>query len=371
MLTGAVRGPRKLLLALSLSLVGVPPPALAAAADPLAAEVYGVAPSLRLDPALSLLASEHARDIAALPSNAQLRRVKAGLRRSGLSDPLILPFSAVGPGPAVETEALRFVREEVRGKGYTHFGVGRVRWRRGVALSMIFVRRLIALSPLPHHVRTDRLEVRGVALPKMPLTALLLGPCAPDCPAEARELLIHRRGVQLRLNLPLPAEGRYTLEVMAKTRRGPEVAAVWELTRGPRRRGPRPPRWRSSVGLAGRLRQVRRARGLPPLRPDPRLRRAALAHAKAVCAADLAAHVLPGGPDPVARARAAGYMGPIAENIAIAPSEQAAHHNLMDSPSHRDNRLSPQAHRIGLGVVHRAASPTQTRAVCVVELFGL
>lgn len=351
-----------LLLSVALS-------AQAAGAEPLRELIAALGgPGLREDRALSVVAMEHARDIARRPGNAQISKVKAALRKSGLADTQLLPFSAVG-GPTALKRALRqFVEAEVQGQGYTHFGLGRARGRGGATLSVIFVRRLVALSALPRQLRRAELEVRGLALAKMPLQALLLGPCAPDCPASPVVLPIWRKDRRFAFTLPLPEPGRYTLELMAKTARGPETAAVWELERGKPRR--RRPRWRSAMSFSQRLDQVRRAAGRRRLHRDPRLKRAALSHAKAVCAADRAAHVLPGEPGPVARARAAGYRGPISENVAIAPTAEAAHHNLMDSPSHRQNRLAEEARRVGIGIVRRAATATQRRAVCVVELFG-
>ena len=49
---------------------------------------------------------------------------------------------------------------------------------------------------------------------------------------------------------------------------------------------------------------------------------------------------------------AAGVMfGYAAENLALAPSVEVAHANLMNSPGHRQNILSANYNRIGIGIL--------------------
>ena len=39
------------------------------------------------------------------------------------------------------------------------------------------------------------------------------------------------------------------------------------------------------------------------------------------------------------------------ENIALAPSVETAHRNLMNSPGHRANILDPAFTRVGIGII--------------------
>jgi uncharacterized protein YkwD len=165
-------------------------------------------------------------------------------------------------------------------------------------------------------------------------------------------------------------KGRYSLELLAERDRGPEVAALWTFAVSvPAKRAPSPPRStekNDAAALEGLIRSARDARELAPLSRSDRLDRAAQKHAESVCGAMVAAHVLEGR-DPPARARAEGFAGSVAENVAIAQSVRSAHENFLSSPSHRVNVLSPVAVELGLGVAARSSSPP---AVCVVELYG-
>lgn len=321
------------------------------------------------DPGLDAAAMRHAQKLAFSTHKRDRAAVKAELHREGLADPEVLPFSVLGKSPERLSELLReFLVSQVMGQGFTHYGLAITQAPKGGQLVTLWVtRRLVYLSPLPQSLRDRVFYVRGVAPAKMRLQALLLGPCRPDCPDMAEPLEVGRRGTGLWVKLPRLAPGDYTFELIGQTSRGPERVALWPFRRGAR---PRKPAWKQQGSFVSRLSRARRKRGLPRLRLDQALMRAAKSQAKAVCDADLAAHRLPGGQDPVARARKAGYIGPIAENIAIAQNEEAAHQNLMNSPSHRQNRLNPAYDRYGYAVRHRKASTTQTRAVCVVELFG-
>lgn len=96
----------------------------------------------------------------------------------------------------------------------------------------------------------------------------------------------------------------------------------------------------------------RRAAGLPPVKPDPKLTELARAHSRDMLARGYFSHVTPEGEDLGKRLAKAhiGYLS-AGENLALAPSLLGAHDGLMHSPGHRANILRPQFGRLGIGVL--------------------
>jgi uncharacterized protein YkwD len=116
------------------------------------------------------------------------------------------------------------------------------------------------------------------------------------------------------------------------------------------------------------LRLLNRARaeaGLPPLAADAPLRKVGRRHSRDMYLRGYFAHDtpecerappgreddVPGCRDPFDRMRAVGVRYRVAgENLALAPTSQAAHDGLMRSPGHRANILNPGFGRVGIGV---------------------
>jgi uncharacterized protein YkwD len=105
----------------------------------------------------------------------------------------------------------------------------------------------------------------------------------------------------------------------------------------------------------------RAARGLAPFAIDPRLERAAQAHAERMLAERFYDHTDPRHRGPRDRARDEGFAAPsIAENLArglYSPREVISH--WMDSSGHRANLLAPQLTRIGIGCAFDASGDTE------------
>ncbi|ACO47730.1 CvpA family protein [Deinococcus deserti] len=92
--------------------------------------------------------------------------------------------------------------------------------------------------------------------------------------------------------------------------------------------------------------------GLRPLRPDPEMRAVARRHSADMFARGYFAHTTPEGASPfdrMRRARVRYFMA--GENLALAPTVQIAHTNLMNSPGHRANILHPGFGRVGIGIL--------------------
>ncbi|HEY7062713.1 MAG TPA: CvpA family protein [Chloroflexota bacterium] len=96
----------------------------------------------------------------------------------------------------------------------------------------------------------------------------------------------------------------------------------------------------------------REQEGLGTLKLDPQLTEAARAHSRDMLAKGYFAHQNDDGKTPADRVSAVGTrFAIVGENLALAPTVDVAHQGLMKSPGHRANILSPQYHRVGIGVI--------------------
>jgi hypothetical protein len=100
--------------------------------------------------------------------------------------------------------------------------------------------------------------------------------------------------------------------------------------------------------------QDRVARGLQPLRLDPTLAEAALAHAREMAAHRDISHQFPGEPKLSERgANAGARFSLISENVAEAPVAAMIHDLWMHSEGHRKNLLDPGVDAVGISVIVR------------------
>lgn len=114
----------------------------------------------------------------------------------------------------------------------------------------------------------------------------------------------------------------------------------------------RPPQTASPEGqLFYSLNRERAAHSLPILQWDEALASAAREHASQMAWHNLMSHQLPGEPELIARANAAGVrFSVIAENVAIGLDASTIHAAWMRSPGHRANILSPELNAVGIAV---------------------
>ncbi|HKB54777.1 MAG TPA: CvpA family protein [Ramlibacter sp.] len=100
------------------------------------------------------------------------------------------------------------------------------------------------------------------------------------------------------------------------------------------------------------LNAERAKRELRPLRPDPELTQVARAHSRDMFERGYFSHSTPDHHDPFDRMRQAHVRFLTAgENLALAPTLDAAEAALMNSSGHRANILRPQFGRVGIGVL--------------------
>jgi uncharacterized protein YkwD len=107
--------------------------------------------------------------------------------------------------------------------------------------------------------------------------------------------------------------------------------------------------------------------GLPPLKMDAGLVRAARKHAAEMAEQKHISHQFSGEPSPTARIASASslHLELTGENVAMAGNVDQAHDALMASPPHRDNLLSPKFNVAGFGVFR------QGHMLFVAQDFGL
>lgn len=99
------------------------------------------------------------------------------------------------------------------------------------------------------------------------------------------------------------------------------------------------------------LKQVRIDAGVPPLKPNAALTRAAQAHAEDMAKRGFYAHVTPDGVNFDKRIRDAGYcIASTSENLTEkAQTEERAIEMWMNSPPHRKNMLNGKYTHYGMG----------------------
>lgn len=92
--------------------------------------------------------------------------------------------------------------------------------------------------------------------------------------------------------------------------------------------------------------------GLSVLKPTTGLTELARNHARDMFARGYFSHYNPEGESPFDRMEKANIYFLIAgENLALAPNVVLAHQGLMNSPGHRENIMSPDFNRIGIGAI--------------------
>ena len=98
----------------------------------------------------------------------------------------------------------------------------------------------------------------------------------------------------------------------------------------------------------------RRRHGLSPLQWDDQLAEAARAHTQLMVSKGDLSHQFRGEAPLSERAgRAGAHFNSVAENVAYAGDVRSLHENLMNSPHHRANILSPDSNAIGIALSQR------------------
>ena len=106
--------------------------------------------------------------------------------------------------------------------------------------------------------------------------------------------------------------------------------------------------------LFNSVNQERKAHGLAAFKYDEALATAARAHAQRMAEQGTISHQLPGEPNLLTRARAAGaHFSWLSENVDEGQNATAVHQSFMKSPQHRANILDTDMDSAGIGVADR------------------
>ena len=96
----------------------------------------------------------------------------------------------------------------------------------------------------------------------------------------------------------------------------------------------------------------RTSRGIAPVEMDTSLQQLARNYAQEMLAKGYFSHYTPDGLSPFDRMNSAHIQFTYAgENLAFSANEDLAMQGLMNSPGHRENILSKNYHKIGIGVI--------------------
>jgi uncharacterized protein YkwD len=370
-----------------------PPGAPTAPAPAVASGRYGP------EPAAEPTALERAALEAALPRLQPAPRPSAALALAaralaagaadGARDPLsrdrvrlaLAGALAYDPAPVahlVEADPARVpdvLAAELRepGPAFTHAGVGAVVRGRRAYLVLLLSRRHLALDAFPRDVAVGATatlhgELSGLEHPSVHVTA-------PS--GESRTVPAGAARRSFSAPIRFDARGRWLVEVVGEGPRGPEVLALLTVSCGGAALGRAadgaesdpPDRAAAESRVVTAIQATRAGHDLPPLEARPELTEVARRHSEAMLAAGTLAHVLPGSGTPAERLHRARVPFALAlENVAMGASALAAHRAAEESPAHRQNILSREVTRVGIGIA-RGKLPGGERVVYLTEIF--
>ncbi len=310
-----------------------------------------------------------------MPSGApDLHSLTMAVSDSGGADPSprSLIIRAWAHSQAIEAF---LARQDFNTEPTTHFGVGVVTAGERASLLLLLADRKAELVHFPRN------------FPRAPATQVLCGELVtplrsaevyvtqPDGTVE-RLPLVREAGPRFCSQLRFPTKGGYTVEVLGRSAKGPEVAALFQVdVGGPRERGEAEPVSEPTTveearqAILARINSLRQAHKLRPLAPDPALDKVAQTYSERMAREGFFAHVAPDGSDLRGRLSGAGPAYRSAgENLGLAPGPLSAHFGIEHSPGHRKNLLSPQFTHVGIGVAFKTVEG-QPQAI-VTEVFS-
>ena len=331
-----------------------------------------------LDPALSraasALASRARKDgmAAATSGEAVAREVSL----AGGWDPIPRVVAARSPAAGRALQAIE-ARTDLASLPATRVGVAYVPGDPEVALLLLADRRAL-LNPFPRQVSTGAsFELSGhLVFPLYDGQVVVAGPRGVARP-EPRNAGEERNAFSARVSFP--EAGEYTVEVVAQSVKGPEVAALLRVQAGraaagePSKAAAEPA---ESADLAKAEAQVlaainarRKAAGLRSLARSATLDGVAADHSQEMAKLDYFAHVSPVGGDLTQRLGKAGFaFRNAAENLGEAATALDAHRGIEASPGHLANLLDPRLDLVGLGTAR--VKRGQIDNVLLTEVFA-
>lgn len=281
--------------------------------------------------------------------------VAESMSRAGSWDPppRVIALRTSPPENAARAAA---ARADLASMPATHLGIGLASKNSDGAVVLLFTVRRAVLEPFPRRVavgRTATLEGR-LELPLYDAQIVVAGPKGVQRPQPFETGARSRFAAEIRF----PAPGRYTVEVVAQSIKGPEVAALFHVQAGPgdevaaptEERAERDDLAKAEAQVLSALNARRRAAGLKALARSSLLDKVASEHSAEMARMGYFAHVSPRSGDAAERASRAGLrFQKIAENIGEAATALDAEKAIESSPGHLANILDPYVDQVGLG----------------------
>ncbi len=331
-----------------------------------------------VDAALTLAAEDLARSIAAgmaLADAARPETVRLALARAGAVAPEIAPLLVKA---STSKLALQRLRERMGAeKTPDQVGLGAVERGEMVHLVVLQAPKKVALDPFPAKVAVGaRHPLAGKVLAPLRRATLYVTPPG-GTPGKLRA---GTNGPRVSAQVAFDKPGRWTLEVLADGPRGPEVAAILDVWAGApipatpaavTKAAPEPARIAEKEALAAQLvNDLRRSRGLPAVRVDPKLTKIARDYAEELVRTGQFAHTSKISGTLADRLTRGGYpYAGAGENLAQAATVRQAHDSTVHSPGHLANLLGAEWTEAGFGVA-QGTTPGGTPTLVLVEVFA-
>lgn len=248
-------------------------------------------------------------------------------------------------------------RKDLNQEPASHVGVGVAVDGERAAIVVLLAERKATLQRFPRALDKPGTGQSLCGQLEPPLRGSEVYVTLPDGRVE-RPPLTRESGPSFCTRLLFPSEGRYTVELLGRSERGPEVASLFLVdvgetrAKGEHERIVEPTTVEDArEAVLSRINALRRAHGVQPLALDDTLNGVAQAYSDRMAREGFFAHVAPDGSDLRGRLTAAGSQYRTAgENLGMASGPLAAHFGIEHSPGHRNNLLGTQFTHAGLGV---------------------
>ena len=292
---------------------------------------------------------------------------------AGVSDAYVVPIRYVVRGKDAMRPVRELLRSRIDGEGMTHFGVGVANGppeepgSRTVAL--LFVRRGAELGRFPKSLSIgERFLLNGRLAAGLDSARVLIA--SPE--GRVYEVEPRARGHLFWSTLRfVDGPGRYAVEVQARDRFGTQVLNLLDVHVGEHGASPEVPTLRlrpaaltvrSAMEAEERslllLNHTRQSMGLPPLQLSLVLAEESEQHSADMAKAGFFGHKSPTRGGLGDRLVGAEVVHTLAlENIAMGPSPDSVHADLVRSPSHLRNILDPDVTHVGVGVYQETGGP--------------
>jgi uncharacterized protein YkwD len=341
-----------------------------------AAYRHGKAPPLASDPALGAAAKALAKRAVAAGAKEAIdaETIAAELSLAGGWDPPPRIIVVRASPPARAAEAME-ERSDLASTRATHLGVGFAVQGDSAAAVVLLSHRRAALERFPRRVAVgSKATLSGrLVFPLHDPRVFVTGPSG----VERKDLAALQSRSRFSAEISFPEPGTYSIEVVAESGKGPEVAALFRVQAGQTRRSPaqakeapeRDDLRKAESQVLSAINRRRSAQGLRPLARSALLDSVASEHCAEMARLKYFAHVSPVSGDAGDRLKKAGFrFERVAENLGEASSALEAHRLIEASPGHLANVLDSGVDRVGIGTARVKRGSEQN--VLLTEIFA-